>query len=127
MSRDQRTGGLRREDEDSADDRGQRKGVADGREDISGRFGVGADDLADDGGSGAVERHADRTEEEDDRSGRQAQGIVAGRVDIGPVGKTEGGHRKRNGTEKNADAVIHGGRFLAPRRKSRTTRRSGRE
>ena len=107
MSRDQRAGHVRREDEDAADERGQRERIADDGEDILRRFVVGADDLADDGGGGAVEGHANRAQEEDDRPGRQTRGVVARGVNVGAVGETESGHRKRNGAEKYTDTVVH--------------------
>lgn len=116
VARDNPAGHPGGEDEDAADERGQREGVADGGEDVFGCFVVGADQLADDGGRRAVEGHADGAEEEYDGSGRQACGVVARRVDIGPVGKTECRHRKRDGAEKYADTVVHGCRnFFGPR------------
>lgn len=57
---------VRRDDEDSADDRHGGESVTDGREKVLRGGAVGADDLADDGRGRAVERDADRAEEKDD-------------------------------------------------------------
>lgn len=66
MPRDVCARHVRRDDEDSADDRHGGESVTDGREKVLRGGAVGADDLADDGRGRAVERDADRAEEKDD-------------------------------------------------------------
>ena len=107
MARDETARAVRREDENAADQRDERETVADGREDVSGGCGVGADELADDGGGRAVECDADRAEEEYDGPGRQTRRIVARCEDEGAVGEAECGHNERYGAEQDTDTVIH--------------------
>lgn len=65
MPRDERPGHVRLDDEKPADDRHGGDRIADGREKVFRGGGIGADDLADDGGGGAIERDADRAQEKE--------------------------------------------------------------
>ena len=119
MPRDERPGHVRLDDEKPADDRHGGDRIADGREKVFRGGGIGADDLADDGGGGAIERDADRAQEKEYGACREPRGVVAGGENVGAVGETEGCHRKRNGAEEDAYAIVHNRSFCyAPACKS---------
>ena len=115
----ERPGHVRLDDEKPADDRHGGDRIADGREKVFRGGGIGADDLADDGGGGAIERDADRAQEKEHGACREPRGVVAGGENVGAVGETEGCHRKGNGAEEDAYAIVHNRSFCyAPACKS---------
>lgn len=83
MPRDERPGHVRLDDEKPADDRHGGDRIADGREKVFRGGGIGADDLADDGGGGAIERDADRAQEKEHGACREPRGVVAGGENVG--------------------------------------------